>query len=214
MRPVRELSRLHGSLRRRLAGHQLALDGTSAIGNGVAEAVVVRATMDTLNSWSEFVRAYYLSCCLKARTAAGASACATPKPLPSPTAALEESIRIIRPKRYARGGPWNRFDEPTWRDPNTLVTLCSALAFTNAGAITVAFSISTNAFAHLPTFRNYFGHRNSDTAAAVGKLAPTYLSGARDKPASILRKQLPTTPRCVLADFLVDIGNVAEALCR
>ena len=214
MRPRKQLEGLQAVFVRRLRHHRAVIEQTPIGLDGQNEAHVVRATIDCLNSWSEFVRAYYMSCCIRARTRGGVIVSASSSAVGSPSMALAEAIRITRPRVFRRGGPWTRYDEPTWRDPGTLRRVAQAVGLTNLDRIDVAFSVATNVFEHLPKFRNYFGHRNAETAAAIQRLAPVYYSTMRERPAAILRKPLPSRSTCVLSEFLMDLEGIARVLCE
>src|ERR1022692_4160879 len=114
------------------------------------EAVVTYAAIECLNAWSNFVRAYYLSCAIGTTTESGDKV--TPSiPILTCTDAIGIAITVFRPYASATAsGRWLRRDEPTWHDPNTLLRLSARLGFSNLADIQAGMSAGFRVFADLP----------------------------------------------------------------
>lgn len=170
-------------------------------------------TIEALNTWANFVRAYYLSLVLGCRLERGARATLGIN-FPDFNAAIGHAVLWWNPKAVAgAGGLWDRRDEPPWHDPNTLLRLCQGLHASNLTDVQAAFSLGTRVFYDLPAFRNYFAHRNQDTQRSAQNLAPLHGIPATRRPAEILLTRGVGRPYPLLFDWLHEIEVVVELLC-
>src|ERR1035441_1901357 len=91
------------------------------------ERTISFAVISLLNAWTNFVRAFYLSCVFGARTKSAVRVRPS-SVFPDANAAIGFAIRLFRP--YASPntfGQWHRRDEPVWHDPTTLLRLSANL---------------------------------------------------------------------------------------
>jgi tRNA uridine 5-carbamoylmethylation protein Kti12 len=84
---------------------------------------------------------------------------------------------------------------------------CSTAPGANA-----AWSIETNALAHLTIVRNYFAHRNRDTALRVKRLRSTYRIGSTTRPEELLLARARDRPQMVVEDWLDDLTVAIELM--
>src|SRR5205823_2817708 len=135
-------------------------------------------TIELLNTWTNFVRSFYLSCCLNAKPEFSPRIGVTGLPLrTAEVLAIDTAIQITKPSLYLKhtpGAPWSRRDEPSWHDPRTLLKLSQSLGFSNEADIQAAVSINPRVLLDLPVFRNFFAHRNRDTFLSAQRLASHY----------------------------------------
>ncbi len=135
------------------------------------ETTMTYVTVQFLNLWSNFVRAYFLSCMLGARRESGPSVAVLHSGLMYHDA-LGIAVHVFKPAATPMGGGgWDRRDEPRWHDTHWILTLAANETFSNVGDIRAALSIGTRVFIDLPVFRNYFAHRNEKTRVAACNLA-------------------------------------------
>jgi hypothetical protein len=133
---------------------------------------IAHITTGLLNTWTEFCRAYYLSCLLRPKRTKGGAVSVT-----FSSNKFEDAIAAVM-KRFRphifKGGSWSRRDEPPWHDVATLVFACSDLGCSNLPQIQAAVSVPTRVFSDLPVFRNFFSHRNRSTMQSCANVALTY----------------------------------------
>lgn len=175
------------------------------------ERLVSYVTIEALNLWSSFARAYYLSSVLGAKTNAGTKVAVHGQVFRAPGDALGYAIKLLRP--HAGPGPWKRRDEPTWHDPQTLLKVYQALSASHLSDVQNAFSYPTLVFARLPTVRNFFAHRNEETARKAAQVARTYGLSPRLRPSDVLCTKLPGRPQAIAADWIDDLCSVISLLC-
>lgn len=175
------------------------------------DRLVSYTTMEALNMWGSFSRAYYLSCCLyQARRTTGARVTLATGGITNTLDALFFAARVMR---GAKRPPINRRQEPAWHDPNTLLKTFAVLNVSNLNQIQAAFSYSTSAFAHLPTIRNCFAHRNDETMYKVRDVARNLGVNPNQRACEIMCSALAGRPQNILADWLDDLRNVSVLLC-
>jgi hypothetical protein len=176
------------------------------------EPIVSYVTIEALNLWTSFARAYYLSCVLGARVRAGQRVTLQQQGIVTVGDAITFSVRRLM--RRSRGtGPWKRRDEPTWHDPRTLLKLFRFLGASNLNDLQRAFGYQTLVFAHLPTVRNFFAHRNEETAGKTIQIARGYGLSPRLRPSELLCTRPQGKTQNILSEWLLDLRNVIELMC-
>jgi hypothetical protein len=171
-------------------------------------------TIQFLNLWSNFVRAYFLSCMLGARRESGPSV-AVLHPGLTYHDALGIAVHVFRPAAMPMGsGGWDRRDEPRWHDTHWILTLAASEAFSNVGDIGAALSIGTRAFIDLPVFRNYFAHRNELTRIAACNLALVNYIPVSSRPSRILLTRPLGRPQSLIEDWIDDVAFVVDYMCH
>ncbi len=188
--------------------------------NNEIEICLTYVTIETLNTWSNFSRSFYLSCTLHPKTVNG-NRVTTRLEIGNFNEAISEAIRLCSNRRNATPNPqglWHRRDEPTWHDKSTITRVCTNIECSNIANISEGLSGQQTFFAHLPVFRNFYGHRNQQTEQAAMQLAPRYGIPATLRPSDILR-QFPisgtSTPSTsiLLVQWLDEIEITIEYLC-
>lgn len=178
------------------------------------ELCVANATIQLLNLWANFVRAYYLSCMLGAKREGGGWV-ATAHPGLTVNQALGMAILLFKPRAQpsATGG-WDRRQEPTWHDPNNFLKIAAAVNCAHLADIQAAFSTGTRVFHDLPVFRNYFAHRNQQTSAAAVALAPLYGIPSTRRPSQVLLSRPIRRPQPLLLEWMDEMQFTIEYLCH
>jgi len=213
MRPVRLLGDLERvATRRALTLRTLVHHYPTAVGSK-EDRVVSYVAIEALNLWASFVRSYYLSCVLGVKTRAGLKITISMPGISTASDAVIFSIRRMKPGVNTAQKLYRR-DEPAWHEPHTILTLLAALGSSNLSQVHAALGYRTSAFKHLPTFRNFFAHRNEDTAKKTVQIARSYGISTKLRPSEILCTRLGRRPQNVLADWLDDVRNVIGLLCQ
>jgi hypothetical protein len=213
MRAILSFSKLHKVARRRLMALRLLVESVGLPVTTEVDRVIAYVTIESLNLWSSFARSYYLSYVFSAKRDNHTKVTIGVLGVRTTEEAIDFAVRRMKPK-FRVGGPWRRRDEPTWHDPNTLQVLCSSLVVSNLTQIYAAFSYQTDVFMYLPTIRNFFAHRNDDTAGKVATIARSYGIETKLRPSEILCSRAVGRPQNVLLDWISDLGNVIELLCQ
>jgi hypothetical protein len=133
----------------------------------------------------------------------------------APSDPIGVAITHYKPKAQPNtAGVWHRRDEPTWHDPNILMTLCGNVGCSIQPQISAAFSLNQNVFKDLPVFRNFFAHRNGQTSEAARNIAPNYTLPSNLSPTELLLSVGPGASSSVMIEWLAEIKITAEFLCK
>lgn len=211
---TRDLTKLEHMAARRTLRLRALVDGYNPPVSPEHDRLISYVTIETVNLWAGFSRAYYLSCVLGARTTAGARITFSRAGVSTPHDALRLAVATFNPR--FRGAPttWRRRDEPAWHDIAVLLRLVTELACSSLPDVRVALGYTTTVFQHLPVFRNFFAHRNEDTARKTSNIARGYALSPRLRPAELLVSRRPGRPQSVICDWLDDMYNVITLVCR
>lgn len=169
--------------------------------------------IELLNTWSNFSRAYMISCCMGARTESGVKV-ASQIGFTSEDAAIGHMLtRFKRTASSTPSGAWNRRDEPAWHSPDKLIILASHARLSNEQEINNSLSSGFTVFTDLPKIRNYFAHRNRETRTIAMSLAPKYGVSALGKPSELVLHAPSGQTDTVLETWTTDIRTTMVNLC-
>jgi hypothetical protein len=191
----------------------MLVDNMTAPLDSASERTVAYVTIEIVNLWSSFCRAYYLSCCLGTMTAGGHRVVVNAGRFHSTMEAIGFAVEIAGRGRN-KTGPWRRMEEPAWHVPATFLRVQQALQPSNLVNMHNAFSYSTTAFDDLRTLRNFFAHRNEDTARGVLGVARNNGISPRLHPADVICSRASNRPQSLVSDWLDDVRVVAQDMCR
>lgn len=214
MRPIKSISKLYVSARRRLARlHAIVPHAHMGPGRDDGEARIAFVTIELLNLWANFMRSYYLSCIYSTVSRRGIRI--TVRPLrQTENQAIGFAVKHWRPKATPRtDGSWRSRDEPTWHDPNQIIPIMRAQGLSNFTDFEAAFSTGDRIFIDLPVFRNYFGHRNGRSQVVAQSLAPHYGISATKRPTEILLSRPLTRHQPLILDWMDHVLFTIEYLC-
>jgi hypothetical protein len=216
VRPTRRLARLERSATKRLRRIQLLIQSATGplVAHRVSELTVSYATVEALNAWANFVRAYYASCMLGAARSTGPHVaveamfrgCTPPQ-------AIDLAVAIVQPWLSGKGPPWRRSQEPAWHDVRTMRLLAQTAEFSNSSDIDAAVSTGSRVFSDLPVFRNYYSHRNAASFRAAMALASINGVGRRESPTRLLLSVPLAGTEPLLVQWLDDLQFTIEYMC-
>ena len=170
-------------------------------------------TIETLNAWVNFIRAYYLSGLLGAKRC-GPSRVRVSHVIANENAAIGQAVLYWRRSAMPKpDGSWERRDEPTWHDPASVLPICLARGFSNIADLQAAVSTGTRVFRDLPVFRNYYAHRNQRTRKAAVDLAAIYGIVSTTRPSDILLTRPLGRSQPLILDWLDDLRFTIEYIC-
>lgn len=216
MRPSRRFRLLQAATEARLYRlRKVAVEASLAFPAPHGKLGIAFATVELLNTWTEFVRSYFLSCILRPVRIRGGRVVATLFTGTTFNDAI--GVAMARHKRHTRvpaSGIWPRRDEPAWHDPHILRTSCADIGCSNLSDIEAALSMPTRALTDLPVYRNFFGHRNHATAASARNLASHYGIPGYRHPREILKSLPSRRPEPLVVDWIDDVNIIVEFLCH
>jgi len=175
------------------------------------EIAVAYVAIEALNAWAMFSRSFYLS--LELNTVTEHNKKVT---MSTPAADhLGDAIRHYKPHATPNTlGVWSRRDEPTWHDPNVLLTICNNRGCSVQTQLQASFSLQQNFFRHLPVCRNFFAHRNESTSRAARNIAPGYALPTSLTPCDLMLSASPGSSSSVLLAWMDEMNITAEFICK
>lgn len=177
------------------------------------ESRLTYAVVNLLNAWSNFVRAFYLSCVFGTRTKSVVKVCSV-NPFPDLNTAIGFAIKQFSPHASPNvAGIWHRRNEPPWHDPNTLLRLATSLNFQNQGKIQAALSLNVRVFLDLPVVRNFYAHRNQGTLEAAQRVASQYGIPSNYRASQFLFTNPLKRPQPVVFEWIDELQISADYLC-
>jgi hypothetical protein len=215
MRPSRNLPRLAKQVCYRLDALNDAFNRSRSAStpDDVRKKVVGTITIDALNVWANFSRAYYLSCCLGARSPSNGRITTRIRFTGIEDAIVHATLRCNPRSRPVLGRVVNRRDEPKWHVLSSLLNSCDQVGVSNYTLITASVSIPSRVFQDLLVFRNYFAHKNRGTEAAAIRLAPFLAVSGNLSPYEILVQRPVGRSAPQLKIWIGELDAVVQALC-
>lgn len=215
MRRVSSLPRLHRAvLQRVLVLRGLVGRAQQLVPSAQREALIAFATIELHNTWSLFVRSFYVSCACGAYNGRGHRITATTRRVRSANDAIDLAVRVK--KKLPLVGPpraWDWNDEPTWHNSSIVVSVAASAGLTNLAEIQAVYSTRDLVFADLPTFRHFFAHRSGSTMRDACARAIPYGISSMKRPAEILLTRGLCRHQPVILDWMDSVLFSAEYLC-
>lgn len=178
------------------------------------ESVLTFATLELLSTWSNFARAFYLSCLRGTITASGGKISCTVG-FTDWNQAIGVAIRVYRPGALPKAdGSWDRRDEPAWHDKNVLMNLCLATGCSHTPEVQRAFSAGYRVFDDLPVYRNFLAHRNQQTMHAAMRTSALHGIPSTWRPSQALLAVPLTGSRPLLLEWVDEVDFTVEYLCH
>lgn len=216
MRPTKSLARLeHATIHRLQFLRGCALEAARTYQKKSSRIDLAFATIEAVNTWNEFSRAFYLSCTLQTVTTKGQRVQAPGFLGTTLNDAIGQVMAIEKP--YAKpqaNGQWKRRDEPAWHDTKLLIRACSEIQCTNLPQVAASLSTGTRAFLDLPAIRNFFAHRNHSTFRTAQDIATNYGISKLRPPHLILSTRPIKRPYPLLVEWIDDMSAVAMLICE
>lgn len=173
MRASSDLRRLFVATRVRLIELELLFNRAEKMQTSEKHLYISYLVIEFDNLFLSFMREFAISILGGTRTVSGSRVYTSARFTKEPEASAY-ILATINPKVYAaKGSPRaiTKRDEPILRDPSRLRRLLATSNASNLAQIDRAISISASFFTQAPTLRNFFAHKNLDTAAKVANLA-------------------------------------------
>lgn len=211
MNAKRTLPKLETDMARRfLQLKSIAYEALTAQDEKTGQRLLAYVVIESQNTWSLFIRAFYLSCALSALRHDGSKVTCNAYGARHVSSAIDAAMNYLKPKTQTR----RMRDEPTWHDKKTVIKLAIHLNFSNATDISSALSYPTDALEHLTITRNYYAHRNQETGAKIVNVARSYGLVGINHPDHLLKSVAPGRPQEILFDWFDDLRIIVNLLCR
>jgi hypothetical protein len=212
--PSYRLEKLNRVARRRITKLRSVVRALSLPLPPEADRAVAWAIIEALNVWASFLRAYYLSAAIHAKTRSGTKIALSSGAFPDAQAALKFAVQYLKDPKFKKSFV-SRRDEPTWHNTSDFLKLLRKVGASNILVIQAGLAYRTTFFIFLPTIRNFYAHRCDDTSRKAGNVGVKLgLSATPNLHATeIMCSTLPRRPQNIATDWLDDIGNVIDLLC-
>jgi hypothetical protein len=183
------------------------------LGNPPTDRVLSFVVIEAQNLWGNFVRSYLLSLLSRPRRQDGT------RVVLGNTLIRTSSDLIFLATQVAKGPhatlPTTRREEPAWHDVNVLIKTCTALRPSHLNDIHAALSITAGVLSDLPTFRNFYAHRNEESAHKAIQLAQRqYLILGTNHPTEALSLPAHNRPQALVFDWLDELLVIVQLLCH
>jgi hypothetical protein len=211
--PSYRLEKLNKAARRRVAKLRSVVSPLSLPPSPETDRLVAWTVIEALNLWDGFLRSYYISTTIRARTMSGAKITLSSGTFPNAQAALIFAVKLKNPG--FRKGFVTRRDEPAWHNLNDFLKLLRRVGVSNMTCVGAGLAYRTTFFDFLVTIRNFYAHRCDETSRKAGNVGVKLgLSATPNLHATeIMCSRLPRRPQNIATDWLDDIGNVIDLLC-
>lgn len=147
MNPSYRLDKLNTVARRRIARLRLIVSPLSLPATPEADRAVAWAIIEADNLWAGFLRAYYLSAAIHARTASGGKIRLSSAAFPDLQSALKFAARLKDPK--FKKSIVSRRDEPAWHNTTDFLKLLQKIGASNLPRVQAGLAYGTTFFNHL-----------------------------------------------------------------
>lgn len=178
------------------------------------DALMGSVVIDSFNAWAEFSRAFYFALLERPRTSKGIVVYIANKSIQTRRDASLAIIRKLRSYVLKRNpnGPWNRIEEPAWADPNTLLDGVLLLQASNVAEVSSALA-KPAPFQDLRLVRNFYAHRNPETATRAVRVGAQYSILGKRHPTEILLSFAHGQSQALILDWLDQMRRAAVGCC-
>lgn len=212
MEPKPHLDRVLRSFQYRLASLKVLAEETRLPVTSAIDRQASFVSIELLNTWVRFARAYYLSCACGCKTTGGSRVGVGHGRFRRYGDALAFAITHFRPKLVGKTA-FSPLDEPTWYKQQTLEALANVLGLSVYSSVLTAFSYPTSAFTDLPVVRNFFAHRSAHTAEQVRVRVRRRALPARLRPSEFVCTVERGSASPIISVWISDLLQVSRLLC-
>jgi hypothetical protein len=165
--------------------------------------------IEVMNNWASFSRTLYLTTCRGARDSRRQRLTIN-RTFGSDDEALHFAIARYKPHFPAWPTRIRHRNEPDWISPNTLLTLINDLNASNAGDVSAALSFQGRVLRDLPTVRNFYAHRQANSAKKARRLMINYGIPPNLHPTDFCLSYESGMSQSILLNWLDELLSVQE----
>jgi len=204
---MKSVEALRRRTKARLTGFRSALGGVRRLSPGDADAWAAFITIESLNLWAEFTRDY-LRCALRHDRTRSGKLLTTKFRRGTPLeAALRQIPSVLRSNPQS---PLRRRNEPAWHFRKMFLKTVRLAGLSTVTQVEAAFALPVRFTEDLHIARNFFAHRNLETATQVRNLGPRYSILRVGHPCDLILGTEPGRPVVVLEDWLAEVEMVVD----
>ena len=213
MRPCKHLGVLQYSCKKNIERlRKISVDAIK-LSERDADVYIAYVTLELLNTWSNFTRAYYLSCFLSPKSARGRKI-TTRLTASDSDDAISIAMQKLKPRfPIPSNGTWKRRDEPTWHDHRNFLALSNHVGVSHLSDVRSALSNGFTVFSDLAVSRNFFAHRNQSTEASLRRTLRNYGILVKQRPSQLLLINPIGRTQPLILDWLDEIELTILQLC-
>lgn len=184
-------------------------DSYSLLQHDAALAAAAFVSIDGLNLWSEFARSYLRFALRHDETRSGVPITTG---FPRGTTLEQALVQIPSVLRRPPGATLTRLHEPAWHSRRSYLKTARLAGLSTLAQVEAALALPLRFTEDLPVARNFFAHKNSETAEKVRNLARRYSMARVKHPCDLVLGVAPGRPVVVLEDWLAEIEMVIEIM--
>jgi hypothetical protein len=171
------------------------------------------AVVEIQNLWTNFSRAYLVCCVVGAKRKSTGRVTLADATITTPGAMIHAAAKVARGPHAA--APTSRREEPSWHEVRILLKTCESIQCSHLADVQRALSLQTRVFSDLPVFRNFYAHRNEETAERALNLAQRqYLITKAKTPTEAITSRVRRRPQPLLLDWIDEMDTVMDLLCE
>jgi hypothetical protein len=184
-----------------------------AAANPARDRQVSYVVLEAQNLWTNFTRSYLISCLFRPKRRNGGRVTYNNAAIQTPGDLLFSANRLA--KGPTAPAPLSRREEPAWHDPALFHNTCQTLQCSHLAHVQASLSLQTRVFYDLPPFRNFYAHRNEQSARKAVQLAKAqYLISGPRHPSDVLALPAKGRTQALILDWLDDMATVVDLLCQ
>jgi hypothetical protein len=212
MRESRSFAALRAKARKRLARLRARAVLGIANSNPERDREMAYVVLEAQNAWANFSRSYLISCIYKPRRCTGGRVTHANATIQTPGDVLYAANKLAKGPHAP--APATRRDEPAWYDTALFGRTSQELQCSHLAEVQAALSLQTRVFYDLPSFRNFYAHRNGESAQKAVQLARTqYLITGPRHPSDVLALPAKNRTQALILDWLDDMRAMVDLLC-
>jgi hypothetical protein len=166
----------------------------------LAYLVIEAATL-----WLEYSKSYFFCSAMNA-VDQGGSPIAHGEAFADRADALSFAVRVARPDVKGQTKNFSPRQYPEWRDPSVIRKLLDAMHASNLAAWELGTGVQTRVTKDLPTMRNFFAHKNRESARRARELRRHYGLTQSLSPWELLAAVPPQSQQPLLREWLDDLS--------
>lgn len=215
MKPTRHFGKLRRTGTQRLRKIRKTARGAVTPYSQSHDKELAWATIELANLWSEFCRAYILSCLRSAKLDSGGRvSCNNVAAGTTFDQAIVTLAQNMGKGWAVKGGKIQRKHEPNWNETSCFLKSCNQLGASHLSTVQKALSMGPAVFRNLSTCRNFYAHRSEDTARKVMNLGLTiYSIGGKTHPSEVLAARAARSRQSLILDFIDETEMTIDQLC-
>lgn len=215
MRPTPSTERLYKVARRRIGHFRALIPKEPTPVTPELDRSIAFVSIELLNLWVQFSRTYYLASC-RGAVGPGDTRVTTSMQYVNDAESIRLATNFIRNTSFASDYRIRPREEPNWLQPDNLLRALDHVGASNHAIVGAAIGGARSALDHLPTVRNFYGHRAQNTAEKViGARGVIHRYGVPpvDHPTHFCLAYPSSSPLPILGGWLETINVAVQQCC-